>query len=310
MRPMLATPGLQPVGQDWQHEVKWDGMRVLADVTASDVRLLSRSGHDVTVSFPELGSITAGVKDALIDGEIIALRDGVPSFAALSDRMHVADARRAERLAETQPVTVMAFDLLRLYGVDLVQRPLAERRTSLDRLELPEVSWRTSPVYDDGPALLAATLDQGLEGVVAKRRRSVYQPGRRSADWVKTAHRLHQACVVGGWRPEIGSTDRIGALLLGIPDGTGAITFAGRVGSGLTHASGQHLQRLLSPLQVPRPAFSTEVPAPDAAGAHWCSPAVVVEVRHLGWSAGGRLRQPVLRGIRTDLDPAEVRRDS
>lgn len=307
---MLATPGPQPIGEDWQHEVKWDGMRVLADITASGLRLFSRSGRDVTVSFPELASITAGVKDALIDGEIIALHEGVPSFAALADRMHVSDARRAQELGQAQPVTVMVFDLLRLYGVDLIERPLTERRTSLNRLELPESTWRSSPVYDDGPALLAATLDQGLEGVVAKRRRSVYQPGRRSGDWVKTAHRLHQSCVVGGWRPETGSPERIGAVLLGMPDGAGGLSFAGRVGSGISRALAQDLKRVLTPLQIPRPAFTTEVPRLDAAGASWCEPAVVVEVRHLGWTAGGRLRQPVFRGIRTDLEPAEVRRES
>ena len=306
---MLATPGPQPIGKDWQHEVKWDGMRVLADVTAAGLRLVSRTGRDVTVSFPELTTVTAGLKDALIDGEIIALRDGVPSFAALADRMHVGDERRARELAHVQPVTVMAFDLLRLYGVDLTQRPLTERRNSLDRLSLPDSTWRSSPTYDDGPALLAATLDQGLEGVVAKRRRSTYQPGRRSPDWIKTAHRLHQVCLIGGWRPETGSAEQIGALLLGMPDGSGGVSFAGRVGSGISRAASQDLKRLLGPLRRPSSPFSTEVPRLDAAGAVWCEPVTVVEVRHLGWTTGGRLRQPVFRGVRTDLDPAEVRRE-
>jgi bifunctional non-homologous end joining protein LigD len=307
---MLATPGPQPIDGDWLHEVKWDGMRVLADVTAAGLRLVSRSGRDVTVSFPELTAVTAGVKDALIDGEIIALREGVPSFAALADRMHVSDARRAQELSQVQPVTLMVFDLLRLYGVDLMQRPLVERRTSLERLSLPESTWRSSPVYDDGPALLAATLDRGLEGVVAKRRRSTYQPGRRSPDWVKTAHRLHQVCLVGGWRPQIGSPQDIGALLLGMPDGAGGLSFAGRVGSGISRAANENLKRLLAPLRLARPPFSTDVPRLDAAGASWCEPAVVVEVRHLGWTTGDRLRQPVFRGVRTDLDPSEVRRES
>ena len=255
--------------------------------------------------------MTAGVKDALIDGEIIALRDGVPSFAALADRMHVGDERRARELAQTQPVTVMAFDLLRLYGVDLIQRPLVERRTSLDRLSLPEPTWRSSPVYDDGPALLAATLDQGLEGVVAKRRQSTYQPGRRSPDWIKTAHRFHQVCLVGGWRPEIGSPEQIGALLLGMPDGSGGLSFAGRVGSGISRAAGQDLKRLLGAAAPGRARRS----APRSPG--WTRPAPpgasrssVIEVRHLGWTTGDRLRQPVFRGVRTDLDPAEVRRES
>ena len=200
---MLATPGPQPIGKDWQHEVKWDGMRVLADISATGLRLTSRTGRDVTVSFPELASVTAGVKDALIDGEVIALRNGVPSFAALADRMHVGDERRARELAQAQPVTLMAFDLLRLYGVDLTQRPLTERRNSLDRLSLPEPTWRSSPVYDDGPALLAATLDQGLEGVVAKRRQSPTSPAgaARTGSRPPTSSTRSAWSAAGGPRP-------------------------------------------------------------------------------------------------------------
>ncbi|HST49388.1 non-homologous end-joining DNA ligase [Jatrophihabitans sp.] len=307
---MLATPGPQPIGKDWQHEVKWDGMRVLADITDSGLRLVSRTGRDVTVSFPELVVVTDGVKDALIDGEVIALRDGVPSFAALADRMHVGDERRARELAQVQPVTMMAFDLLRLYGVDLTQRPLSERRNSLERLSLPEPTWRSSPAYDDGPALLAATLDQGLEGVVAKRRQSIYQPGRRSPDWIKTAHKLHQVCVVGGWRPETGSPELIGALLMGMPDGAGGLSFTGRVGSGISRAAGQDLKRLLGPLRRAASPFNAAIPRLDAVGAVWCEPSVVIEVRHHGWTTGNRLRFPVFRGVRPDIDPAEVRRES
>jgi bifunctional non-homologous end joining protein LigD len=310
MRPMLATPGPQPVGHEWLHEVKWDGMRILADVSESGLRLLSRSGRDVTTSFPELRNLADAVQDALIDGEVIALAEGIPSFEALADRIHVSDARRALSLAETRPVTFMTFDLLRLYGVDLLARPLEDRRASLDKLELPEPQWRHSPSYTDGLALFAATLEQGLEGVVAKRRRSTYQPGRRSTDWVKTPHRHTQACLVGGWRPEIGSPDRIGALLLGIPAGDGSVSFAGRVGSGISRTAEQDLSSVLTPLRRAASPFATEIPREDSLGAVWCEPAVVVEVRHIGWTGGNRLRQPVFRGIRTDLNPAEVSRES
>lgn len=314
---MLATAGTQPIGQQWSHEVKWDGMRVLADIADSRLTLYSRTGRDVTAGFPELEPIAEVLKDALLDGEIITLRDGKPSFEALADRMQVADRHRAAELAESQPVSVMAFDLLRLYGVELVSRPWTERRTSLDRLELP-AGWGRSPVYDDGPALLAATREQGLEGVVAKRRQSAYQPGRRSPDWVKTAHRRHQACVVGGWRQQAGtSAERIGALLVGTPTGndpTGAgpagLSYAGRVGSGLTGELERELRRRLAPLRRADPPFTDLVPPADAAGAIWCEPQLVVEVRHLVWTAGGRLRQAVLRGLRTDLRPEQVRRES
>jgi bifunctional non-homologous end joining protein LigD len=306
---MLATPGPQPVGADWVHEVKWDGMRVLADVSDSGFRLFSRSGRDVTVSFPELAVLGHYVQDALLDGEIILLAEGVPSFAALSERMHVDQASRAAELAEAAPVSVMSFDLLRLYGVDLLRRPWTERRASLDKLELPEHRWRHSPIYDDGPALLAATEEQGLEGVVAKRRRSVYQPGRRSADWIKTPHNKHQACVVGGWRPETGSPDKIGALLLGVADSDGRLMFCGRAGSGIGRHESATLTHLLAGATRPDSPFDGELSRLDTLGSIWCDPQIVVEVRHTGWTEAARLRHPVYRGLRADLDPKEVRRE-
>lgn len=310
MRPMLASPGPPPEGEQWLHEVKWDGMRVIADVGPDGLHLFSRSGRDVTTGFPELHTLAGSVRDAVIDGEIIVLDQGIPSFAALAERMQVSNRKRVEELAERSPVTVMAFDLVRLYGVPLLDRPLAERRKSLGKLELPEDHWRASPSYDDGPALFAATLEQGLEGVVAKRRRSTYQPGRRSRDWIKTPHRRHQACVVGGWRKEGGDRPRIGALLIGVPDATGHLHFAGRVGSGLTGAVLDKLNSSFAPTDDDRSPFVDAVPDLDGKDASWVRPLIVVEVRHLGWTAGGRLRQPVFRGIRTDLSPQEVRRES
>ncbi|MGI8665866.1 MAG: non-homologous end-joining DNA ligase [Jatrophihabitans sp.] len=308
---MLATAGSQPVGQHWSHEVKWDGMRVLAEITDSRLLLRSRTGRDITAGYPELQPIARVLKDAVLDGEIIALRDGLPSFAALADRMHVEDARRAAELAEQQPVSVMTFDLLRLYGVELIGRPWTERRASLEQLELAGTGWSCSPVYDDGPALLAATAEQGLEGVVAKRRRAAYQPGRRSGDWIKTAHRQHQACVVGGWRRLQGtSSDQLGGLLLGVSDDAGGFSYAGRVGSGISRDAGRRLRQLLDPLRRADSPFATEVPAIDADATIWCRPQVVIEVRHLHWTGSGRLRHPVYRGLRTDLDPGQVRRES
>jgi bifunctional non-homologous end joining protein LigD len=310
MRPMLATAGAPPIGAEWLYEVKWDGMRVLADVRDREVRLFSRSERDVTVGFPELAALGSVIQDGMVDGEIIALSDGLPSFTALAERMQVADARRANALAEQLPVTVMCFDLLRLYGVDLLGRPLTERRASLANLGLPQRNWQLSPSYDDGAVLYSATREQGLEGIVAKRLNSPYQPGRRSPDWVKSAHRKDQACVVGGWRPETSSPAAIGALLIGVPDGSGGLAFAGRVGSGIGRRHSQDLLRSLAPLARAGSPFSSVVPAIDAAGARWCDPSVVVEVRHLGWTPANRLRQPVFRGLRPDLRPDGVRRES
>ena len=311
---MLATPGPLPTGPGWSFEVKWDGMRVLAEVTESDgtsgPRLRTRSGRDVTANFPELADLVDLAPDVLLDGEVVLLDDGVPSFAALAHRMQGVVGPAA---AERRPVTFMVFDVLRLYGVSLLDRPLSERRATLDRLDLAGLAHvEASPLYPDGAALLAVTAQRGMEGVVAKKESSRYRPGRRSADWVKVAHRHSQSCLVGGWRPERNGESRIGALLLGVP-GPGGLEFAGRVGSGLGGAAVQQvLTGRLTPLEAS--PFAETLPRADAAGARWCEPTVVVEIAHLGWTAAGRLRQPVFRGVRDDInpddiDPAEVRRE-
>jgi bifunctional non-homologous end joining protein LigD len=315
MRPMLAsaTPDAGeaahrvPAGPQWLHEVKWDGMRVLADIHEGALRLSARSESTVTVSFPELAGLADAVPDALLDGEVVALDQGVPSFTALAERMHVQDRRRAEQLAASRPVVLMVFDVLRLYGVSLLDRPLQERRATLERLGLDGAHWQVPPAYDDGAALLLATQEQGLEGVVSKRRDSTYQPGRRSKDWVKIPNRHVQSCLVGGWRPEVGSQRRLGALLLGVREESGQLTFAGRVGSGISGRAQTELTDLLAPHARPTSPFDPAVPRADAVGSTWCEPVVVVDVRYLARGTAGRLRQPTYRGIRADLGPDDVR---
>ncbi|HWS58960.1 MAG TPA: DNA ligase, partial [Actinotalea sp.] len=201
---MLATRAADvvhlPRGPQWSYELKWDGVRALADTTSGGLRLRTRRGRDTTAAYPELAGL-GGLQGAVLDGEIVVMSGGVPSFEALAERMHVRDPARAALLARASPVTYVVFDVLRLYGVDLTGRPLDERRSVLDRLVLPE---RTivSPVYPDADELWQVTLEHGLEGVLAKRRTSTYQPGRRSPDWVKAAHRTSRVAAVVGWRPE------------------------------------------------------------------------------------------------------------
>jgi bifunctional non-homologous end joining protein LigD len=309
---MLATPvgpgGAPPTGPQWSHEVKWDGMRVLADVRDGEVRLFSRNETAATIAFPELVPSASMLTDAHLDGEVVAMVDGRPSFAALAERMHVRDRRRAAALAERSPVTYLVFDIVRLYGVDLLARALEERRATLGRLELPE-RWQVPPDYEDGQALASATLDQGLEGVVSKRRSSRYQPGRRSPDWLKMLHRSTQTAVIGGWRPQTGTSTQIGSLLLGLPSGDGRLVFIGRAGSGLTATMAADLKRMLAPLQRETSPFDGVLPREDTAGAVWVEPGVCMEVRHLGHGSAGRLRQPVLRGVRTDVSAEELRRE-
>ncbi len=307
MRPMLASvaDGI-PRGPEWVHEVKWDGMRVLADVNDGRLVLLSRTGRDVSVSFPELHGLAETYDDLLLDGEVVALDDGIPSFAALAERMHVSSARKAAQLATTRPVTFMAFDLLRLFGSDLTSQPWSARRELLERLELRSSAWQVPPVYDDGEELFEATRDQGLEGVVSKRRSAPYAAGRRSADWRKSPHRASLSVVIGGWRPETGTTNRLGAVLVGTPDGAGGWEYAGRVGAGLAGTAGARVGRMLEPLQRSVSPFSTDVPRADAAGAVWVEPTVVIEVQSLGRGGTGKLRQPAYIGLRTDVLPDDL----
>jgi bifunctional non-homologous end joining protein LigD len=308
---MLATKGDHvPAGADWTHEVKWDGMRVLVDVSDGRARIWSRNENDVTISFPELRGLGDLVADVLIDGEVVALGEGIPTFGALQDRMHVRDAARALRLAARNPVTLIAFDLLRLDGQDLCDRPLSERRErllglGLDALLDGQGSWQVPPTYDDGQMLMSAAEQQGLEGIVSKRLSSRYRPGIRSKDWLKFPIRPTGSFVVGGYRHETGSDNRLGAVLVGQPTATG-LTFRGRVGSGIAGKAGRLLAELLTPRVVDSSPFDAELPRLDRLGTVWVEPFLVVDVQYLRITTDGRLRQPAYRGVRTDLTPSDL----
>jgi bifunctional non-homologous end joining protein LigD len=308
MRPMLATRGtVLPTGPEWLHEVKWDGMRVLVELRDGRLRLLSRNENDVTVTFPELAPLAeaCGGHDFVLDGEIVAFTDGVPVFGALADRMHVKSARKAELAAARNPVTLLAFDLLALDGLDVTALPLTDRRSALESLGLASRHWQVPPAYDDGDVLRRATEAQGLEGVVSKRRSSTYRPGQRTEDWLKFPHRPSGSYIVGGWRFETGSATRLGALLVGeaTPDG---LVYRGRAGSGVTGKAATRLRALLDPLHRADPPFVDAVPREDAVGTVWVEPRVVVEIASLGMTPQKRLRQPSYLGVRHDLEPADL----
>ncbi len=305
---MLATPADQvPSGPHWQHEVKWDGMRVLIDIRKGRVGLTSRTERDVSTAFPELLTEAAGLgayDDLLLDGEVVSMRSGKPSFAALAERFNVGDVETATRLAAQSPVTLMVFDVLRVAGRPTVSRPLTQRRELLDGIDLGTPRVQVPPTFPDGADLLAATAAQGLEGVVSKRLDSPYLPGSRSPDWRKMVHRTTGSYVIGGWRPEIGS-DRLGALLIGSPTTSGLI-FRGRIGSGLAGRAGVSLLERMRPLKQRESPFLDKVSALDADGCTWLLPDLVADLEYHGVSEGGRLRQPTWRGLRADLTPADL----
>jgi len=310
---MKAVSGPLPTGDGWVYEIKWDGMRVLADVAPAGVQAWSANGRDVTPAFPELVALAGALAplDALLDGEIVALdAAGRPSFARLQQRMHVASATEARRRAADTPVGYVVFDLLRLGGLDLTARPWHERRRLLEHVadDLPP-GVDLAPVYDDGETLLAAADQRGLEGVVAKRTDAAYLSGTRSRGWVKVKVRRHDELVVGGWSGGMGNREgRLGSLLVGFHEvpGGGRLRYAGRVGSGFTGSELDRMAARLAPLASGTCPFDPPPPALQARGAHWVRPEVVVEIEYGEWTVDGRLRHPVYLGERPDVDAAAV----
>src|SRR5690606_31149502 len=242
--------------------------------------------------------------NAVLDAETVAFdAAGRPSFQTLAERMHVRDRARAAQLAAAVPVTYMVFDLLTLAGEDHTDRGYAQRRAALEGALKPGPHWLVPPRFTDGPATLAAAREHALEGVVAKRLRSRYQPGLRSADWVKVKREETEEFVVGGWRP---GERRLGALLVGTPAAGGGLEYRGRVGGGISAAAERSLLAALEPLRAATSPFVSEVPRADAKGATWVRPELVVEVRYGQRTADGRLRFPRFVRQRPDLLPAEV----
>jgi bifunctional non-homologous end joining protein LigD len=313
---MLATAGTHvPDSEGWVHEVKWDGIRLLAEVTTASaserVRLTTRNENNATIAWPELVEDTRELpQDLLVDGEVIALNErGLPDFRVLGERMHTRDPRKAARFASTVPATFMVFDVLRLDGKDLMGRPWTERRRVLERLAQDGAlgRWQVPPTYDDGRMLHEATLAQGLEGIVSKQASAIYIPGVRSKAWLKFPHRFRASYVVGGWRPQEGTSDRLAALLVGEMTAEGLL-YRGRVGSGITSRHSALLSELLTP-SASSP-FADEVPREDSRGTRWTEPTVVVEVEThgvaTGLASGGRLRQPSYQGVRNDVAPQDL----
>ena len=247
---MLATPGTTvPTDPGWSHEVKWDGVRVLADTTKDGTRLFSRNENVVTVAWPEINRSPLGDRDLLVDGEVIALNErGLPDFRVLQDRMHVRKAARP-RAASPSGCRRRTWSSTSS-GSTAATSPACRSASAAGccaGLGLEHSTWQVPEAYDDGPMLFDATLQQGLEGIVSKRLTSRYTPAERTRHWLKFAHRHRLSYVVGGWRPQEGTSDRLAALLVGEPTADGLI-YRGRVGSGIGGQASRALTDLLAPL--------------------------------------------------------------
>jgi bifunctional non-homologous end joining protein LigD len=314
IRPMLAVPGPLPSGRDeagWAFEMKWDGVRAVVYAEGGELTALSRNDNDITRSYPELADVATALEgiDAVVDGELVAIDDrGVPSFGRLQQRMHVADPALARGLATLVPVVFVVFDVLRLDGRSLVREPNDHRRELLEQLDLNAPRCLTAPVfYDNAADVWQASLEQKMEGVIAKRRDSQYEAGRRSAAWRKIKHISDQEVVIGGWRPGNGKrAGAIGSLMMGIPTADG-LRYAGQVGTGFSEATLRDLAGRLAPLARTTSPFATPLPSIVRRDAHWVEPELVGEVTFTEWTGDGVLRHPSWRGLRSDKSPTDIR---
>jgi DNA ligase D-like protein (predicted ligase)/DNA ligase D-like protein (predicted polymerase)/DNA ligase D-like protein (predicted 3'-phosphoesterase) len=302
LRPMLATHGTveKLKAAQWAFEAKWDGYRLLVDADHGQLRLRSRNGRDLTAEFPQLRSLARGLSDhrAVLDGEVVALdASGVPSFSEMQNR---ARATRIE---------FRAFDLLHLDGRSLLRATYHDRRKLLETLASAGGLNVPDLLPGDGAEALDYSRKQRWEGVIAKKRDSTYQPGRRSAAWIKDKYWNTQEVVIGGWRAgEGGRTSGIGSLLIGIP-GAGGLHFAGRVGTGFTERDLANLKKTLAPLRTDESPFDARLSTQDAKGVTFVKPTLVGEVRYSEWTSDGRLRQPSWRGLRPDKAHGDVVRE-
>jgi bifunctional non-homologous end joining protein LigD len=310
---MKATLGELPTPAEhglWSYEVKWDGMRVVTCTDGSQLQMWSGNHIDVTVRFPELLDVAAAAAErpAVLDGEVVAFdATGRPDFSTMQTRMHIGDAREARRRSAETPVLYVVFDIVHFDGHDLTSLPWHQRVDVLESVLEEGPSWQRSAVHDDGRALLDAVTEARLEGIMAKRRDAPYTPGRRSPSWRKIKVRNRGELVVGGWLPGNGArAGRLGALLVGYHDETGALRFAGRVGSGFSDTELADMGARLDALATDTDPFEPRLTRADAPGARFVRPELVVEVAWSDWTPDGRLRHPSYLGRRFDKDAAEV----
>lgn len=299
LAPMLSTPGSvkRLTKGQWVFEGKWDGYRLIAEADHGKLSLRSRRGRDVTAEYPQLQALAADLADhhVILDGEAVALDEaGVPSFREMQNR------------ARSARVEFWAFDILYLDGRSLLRAKYTDRRRLLEALASGGGLIVPDALEGDGAEALEFARKKGWEGVIAKKRDSTYQPGRRSSSWIKDKIWSTQEVVIGGWRAGAGGrTSGIGALLLGIP-GEGGLHFAGRVGTGFTEKELATLKKTLEPLHADESPFAAALSKQDAKGVTFVRPELVGEVRYSERTVDGRLRQPSWRGLRTDKDPGEV----
>lgn len=304
-RPLLATAAAKaPAGDDWLHELKLDGYRIMARLDRGKVRLLTRNGKEWTQRFSHIAELLPQLpaRRALLDGEVVALeRDGSTSFRLLQEAISSGN---------TKNLVYQLFDLPHLDGYDLGDATLLDRKQALAALvraggfDNTGVLRYSDHLQGQGPAFLERVCERGLEGIISKRADGKYRPGR-GKQWLKAKCTRHAEFVVGGYTDPGGARLGFGSLLLGAYGDDGGLAYAGRVGAGFSDRQLDTLHRQLRRLAVSKRPFRE--PVPDAGKVHWVRPELVVEVEFTERTRDGRLRHPTFRGLREDRDPGEIR---
>jgi bifunctional non-homologous end joining protein LigD len=312
IHPMLAESVDKPFdGAEWLFEIKWDGYRAVAFISGGKVRLVSRNQNDLTARYPELKDLPKFVhaREAILDGEVVALDDeGRASFSLMQQRTGFRPGgRRAAEKADV-PVLYYAFDLLYLDGYDWRRVPLEERKAKLASLLTAGDAVRYSDHYpEQGKALFAMAHKKGLEGILAKKRQSIYEE-RRTREWLKIKIKHRQECVIGGFTEPEGSRAHFGSIVLGLHDGKGRLIHVGQAGSGFDQKSLEEVWQLLKKIETKKNPFFGDVESLRKVS--WVKPELVAEIEYAEWTKGAdggspKLRAPVFLGWRDDKDPKD-----
>ena len=299
--PMLARQARRPFDDhDWFFEVKWDGVRAISYVSET-LSVRSRNNMELLDRFPELEELKMLCENIVLDGEIIVFRKSKVDFQAVAQRTQTSEPGDVERLAATSPATYVVFDVLEVDSVSVIDQPLDRRLEILkSRLQEGRHVTRSIPVESRGIEFYEAATNRGLEGVIAKRKSSTYQPGVRSSDWLKIKQVKNCDCVVFGFTPGEGGRERtFGALLLGLYS-YGAPVYVGRVGTGFTDKQLRETREALDGLRVDTPWFEEQdVPR----GVVWVEPKLVAQIGYQTLTEDNQLRAPRFQGFRHDKPP-------
>jgi bifunctional non-homologous end joining protein LigD len=310
IRPMLAKTGEAFDDDHYFFEPKWDGLRAILFFQSGRIELQNRNLRDATPSYPELQKISGRIKAnaAIMDGEVVVLReDGVPDFGRLQARFGVRDQKRVGVLAKTTPVTYVAFDLLHINGLDIITRPLSERKKWLKSIvrEGPYLLYGDH-IETEGTRFFKEATKRGFEGVIGKESQSQYIPGLRTDYWIKTKKIEAADCVVVGFSGgERARASTFGSLILAAYDENGKLRHIGNVGGGFSNAALEDLRKKLSRILAKTATVEGSVDSPTPVT--WVKPKLVVEVAYMALTADGRLRFPRFQRLRTDKDPIDCK---